>query len=706
MSGRASAKTLVNGRPHANDGKEGQYDVYGHALPDQEDFPNSCHTLVSHTRHDSPSTSPIHRLSDSLLAEIFAQHVANLVIWPPSEEDWWAVVIHVCHLWREVAFRTPGLWTSISASWHPELVRMFIAQSGTLPLRIIDFGYYAHKQQYLIFAQALRLRNLTLDSEERFDQFVQAIHGHSAVPHLQELRLDFYKGSRSFPDLSSISMPGLTSLDILRASAASIQSLIRPTVTSLSLHVMPSQEETSLSDLMNLLAGLPALHSLSLSESYRPDKRHRAEARSASLPHLEQLEMIGTRLGFTELLEHLTLQATTCFKFCSSERSRDGDKALASTIRTSILVPACNASTALSAPKSALINLHFSDGKEGSRKMSLVIKMWSSARSLEDLVSSTQWQLQGTKSDAKLALKIPLMESRLHGFIKELTSDVDLSCVSSMYISCINQTLATADWKALLQAFPGIQNLALGNDAIHSLTEGTRRVIYVPESSAPLPTGPLYPSLEVLRLVRVRWVNCLKHDAYASTRAALVTALKSLAREDGLALNRLEIAEPENFTQSDCAALVREGIARTVDVRDWGDESYRECAASARHRGESREDMKDRIWRIEHVLDASDDSDESWGYTRGEAESDDEDWDEDENDDDYDGTDPRIVWLPHDDTWREEDEDESEDDDDDSEGVIIYREPFIPNITVRRLSPSRMEEEDDDGSETEDEEGW
>ena len=624
MPSRTHARTPVNYQP-PSEGSRGQYDAFERAAYVLEHSLDPSHRAAGHAFRRSlarlpPATSPIRRLPDDLLAEIFAQHIAELLLWKPHEGSWWIVVSHVCRLWRDVALRRPRLWTWISASWPVELIRMVIARSGTLPLHVINFDDKAQKQQEHIFAQALRLQNLTLDSKRRFDQFVQAMHGHSTVPCLEELELNFYRGQQSFPGLSDIVMPALTSMNVFRASAASIRSLIRPTVTSLSLLIMPYQEEASLSDLMELLAGLPALRSLILSESYRLDKRHLAEARTVDLPHLERLEMSGTRTGFAELLEHLILPSTTRFMFWSYERSRDGDRSLGSAIRTYILVPACDASTPASAPRSALIKLHFSDGKEGSRKMSLTVRMWSSARSLDDLASSKPWQLKGATSDTKLALKMPLMESRLHDFIKELTSDVDLSGVSSMYISCVNQTLATADWKALLQAFPGIRNLALSNDAIHSFTEGTP-VIDVPTSNAPSPSGPLYPSLEVLRIARVRWAKCFKHGIDTPTRAALISALQSLRREDGLALKRLEIADPENFTDRDRAVLVSEGVAQAVRMLDRGRISYTECGEDVKHSIESREDVKHRMWRIQHVSDPSDDSDESWGYAEDEDEN-------------------------------------------------------------------------------------
>ena len=205
-----------------------------------------------------------------------------------------------------------------------------------------------------------------------------------------------------------------------------------------------------------------------------------------------------------------------------------------------------------------------------------------------------------TKSDLKLDLTLATDDSMLRGIIDELMVKVDLHEVTSMFIACFNQCLAVSDWQVLLRTVPKLQALALGSYAFGSLADAIGLTPRSDGSHDMLPSAQgLYPSLKVLRLVGPPIADCHIHreDCAQPRWHTFLDALKMLTKDNGLALQRLEIAMPVNFTSSNHQEIVAAGIAEVVHVLDWGTSSYETCTAHSQHPEESEHGLEARIRR-------------------------------------------------------------------------------------------------------------
>ena len=324
---------------------------------------------------------------------------------------------------------------------------------------------------------------------------------------------------------------------------------------------------------------------------------------SVRLPHLTEFGFKESRTGFVHMLEHLSLPATTIFRFDGGRMSRGGDKRLATAIRNNVLTPTYG--IVGSAHKSPVIRSIFVCFWFGSRKprlgpwtLTLEIRMWTATQSLEALTSpSTE---RDTESDLKLDLSLSTDDSKLPGIIDELMVKGDLHEVTSMVIACYNQCLAVSDWQVLLRTVPNLQALALVSYAYGSLADAVGPTPRSDGSHDMLPSAQgLYPSLKVLRLVGPPIANCHIHreDGGQYRWPTFLDALKTLTKVNGLALHRLEIAMPINFTSSNHQEIVAAGIAEVVDVLDWGRSSYEKCTVYSRHPEESEHDLEARIQR-------------------------------------------------------------------------------------------------------------
>lgn len=79
------------------------------------------------------------RLPPEVLSTVF--EIYNTDVWTAYylESSSWIRILHVCRMWREVAFSTPQLWTRIESA-SLDLVECSITHSGSLPLDVKGFG--------------------------------------------------------------------------------------------------------------------------------------------------------------------------------------------------------------------------------------------------------------------------------------------------------------------------------------------------------------------------------------------------------------------------------------------------------------------------------------------------------------------------------------------------------------------------------------
>ncbi|KIP03443.1 hypothetical protein PHLGIDRAFT_121561 [Phlebiopsis gigantea 11061_1 CR5-6] len=90
--------------------------------------------LIRLRTHRNSIASPISRIPDDILAEIFTLSVVNL--WDSHKYRIW--VAHICSHWRRVALSLPGIWNVIRVNQHLDCTATFIERSNNLPLSIHD----------------------------------------------------------------------------------------------------------------------------------------------------------------------------------------------------------------------------------------------------------------------------------------------------------------------------------------------------------------------------------------------------------------------------------------------------------------------------------------------------------------------------------------------------------------------------------------
>ena len=580
-----------------------------------------CRQVGSHVGSVSPPTDPnlIWCLPDNVLVELFAQYLGSVDnSYPDGQHVWRLVIIHVCRLWRQIALGTPMLWTTVASAWPTEFVRMCIAHSGTLPLDIISFNAdFQLDCCRLILSHFPRLRNLWVDIYEPgafLDLLVDCFRQQTIAPCLESITWYFLDDHRPLMPLTEVMMPRLASLSVtIGASFRFVQLLIRPTISDLAICVEQSDGEATFQTLMQMLAALPLLRMLDLSGVYTPASRIAPTARSVQLPHLVEFRFGESRVGFIHILEHVSFPPTTQFHFNSPKRSHRGDKLLANFIRNRVLTPTHGIAGSAKFPvvKSLSLSLYFGLKNAEMRRVSLSLSMWTATRSLEELISS---KTDYAASDLKLDLDLATGDSLLRGIIDELMVKVDLHDVTSMFVACYNQSLAVSDWQVLLRTVPNLQALALGSLACDSFANAACLTPQCDGSHSMLPSAEdLYPSLKILRLVRTPFAGCYIHQDDRGQRrwCTLLDALKTLKIES-LALQRLEIVSPVNFTASHHEEIITATIAEAVDVLDWGRASSEECEEDSRHPQESQYQWQDRIRRLRRIEDMSRDSDETF----------------------------------------------------------------------------------------------
>ena len=372
-----------------------------------------------------------------------------------------------------------------------------------------------------------------------------------------------------------------------------------------------------------MLAGLPLLQDLTLFRVYIPQQRVAETTCTVRLPHLVSLSMGEARLAFIHVLEHLVFPPTTELSFTSDMASHRGDRAVARAIRNRILTTTSTNGVAgsISPPKairSIRLSLHFDNGfwEIGTRRVNISLFMSSAAGLLGSLAD--EW------IDTMLDFKIPTTEDRLRDVIDELMIKMDLSEVTSMYITSPDKAILPSDLMTMLRTVPNLRALAVGSLAISSLADVALLVSERNGGASPYGVAAgILLSLEVLRLVETPFADCCIHreEHEGPLLRSLLDALKTLKQDAGLMLPRLEIDRPVNFTLRDHEAIVAADVARVVDVLDFGRSSCQECRDDNKHPEESEGGFSVRMQRICDE-DAVYDSDD----THDTLDSDDDEW--------------------------------------------------------------------------------
>ncbi|KAK7691085.1 hypothetical protein QCA50_006188 [Cerrena zonata] len=305
------------------------------------------------------SLIPVAKLLPEILSEIFIHVAVDPFSYsrsttstpvsnntPPVGPYGWIVITHVCHRWREVALKSPRLWSFIYLG-PKEQVQEFLARSGQAPLRIRPWALPSHNDviqslnawgasQSLrtlkaslfafslrqVLAEAHRIESLHLMLagpvlERVFGEFDE--DGFRAQ-HLRTLMFDS-QGEQTFPKiLSKCHLPALTRvtmkgyvvpwhLPFLRVE--SITSLVLHQTQFLSMDLVPG----TMRNLLDVLSHLHRLEELDLVHGYISEGDSLDGLPVVHLPRLQELKICSAAMNIDVFLSHCTFPSTTITRF-------------------------------------------------------------------------------------------------------------------------------------------------------------------------------------------------------------------------------------------------------------------------------------------------------------------------------------------------------------------------------------------------------
>ncbi|KAK7691070.1 hypothetical protein QCA50_006173 [Cerrena zonata] len=301
------------------------------------------------------SLIPIAKLLPEILSEIFIHIATNPFSYsnPPTSSRSnasnkvhtigpydWIVITHVCHHWREVALKSPRLWSFIYLG-PSEPVQEFLARSGQAPLHIrpwttitttsstpaprdhgspqtLKASVLAYSLR-LILAEVHRIESMSLKLrapvlERVFGQFDE--DGLSA-PRLRSLTF-CSSGEQAFPKiLSKCHFPMLIHVSMSKYVVPWHLSFLRTeSITSLELHQAQFTSvdfiQSTIRTILDTLSHLPRLEELELSHGPTLDGSSSPHGMPAvHFPCLQQLTIRSTAANIDTFLSHCTFPSTT-----------------------------------------------------------------------------------------------------------------------------------------------------------------------------------------------------------------------------------------------------------------------------------------------------------------------------------------------------------------------------------------------------------
>ena len=278
--------------------------------------------------------SPICRIPLELLSQIFvalARAYAEDYYLHYDHTSWpqkhWIVITAVCRHWRDVAFRTPRMWSYALLRQRDSLdvLSTFMKLSGHTSLMVVqpmlDWRNVLHPQILqsskidLLMSQFHRIQDLTFVLCSLWLKTSEQLPGSFDAPMLHTLNVgvsETVPNTRTtFPTVANAYWPKLSSLQCILGSFALVQALTRPTLTVLSVNNLTAPQPAIA--WVDFLKGLPCLEELTiaagLSELGIPINIIPQPTQTVILPNLKYLSLgdAGVGTASADFLNHLII---------------------------------------------------------------------------------------------------------------------------------------------------------------------------------------------------------------------------------------------------------------------------------------------------------------------------------------------------------------------------------------------------------------
>lgn len=257
-------------------------------------------------RNHRNALSPINnRLPPELLSEIFLScfHATldSFVVWPYR----WISATHVCQHWRDIALRTPRLWSHIILTRSDNILgrssrmREWIKRSGRLPLKIEQLEVFMEVQKisYTVGSEVL---SLIMQEAHRAQQLSVTLGGPTIHSSLDGNR------TLSSPILDTVTViqtsevapaslklvrdsvwPSLASLKCIDVSTGLLQAFMRNTLTT--LNVKCCKPPLAVAEWLPILGEMVSLVRLTLIHAVRSSEEPLGTRTVVRLPALQYL---------------------------------------------------------------------------------------------------------------------------------------------------------------------------------------------------------------------------------------------------------------------------------------------------------------------------------------------------------------------------------------------------------------------------------
>lgn len=272
------------------------------------------------------AATPATRLPEELLVEIFKWHIkissepkSRISRRHFSQTYGWILSTHVCHHWREIALKTPALWTRIEVT-KLDCIQTFLERSRSQPLDVHGLIPTSPQDGFRLwepmFQQAARIEQLAIEYREepsrrfrnKLENFLRSTPKEFRV--LKKLKVDVYDGD--ITQLSSLleTLGGYSALESINCVGVPLP-VVAPVCPSGLKHLSlidfgPSvgRNETW-TTLFTTLKSVPQLETLTLQDCFPrsppgdffPDAPPTIVTPPVALPHLRTLHVLCNRPG-------------------------------------------------------------------------------------------------------------------------------------------------------------------------------------------------------------------------------------------------------------------------------------------------------------------------------------------------------------------------------------------------------------------------
>lgn len=514
--------------------------AYQDAISDHE------HTI--RRRREINKIAPVFRLIPEILGEIltYISHAETYGLY----ECEWLTATHICHEWREIALRSPRVWSNLFLMSNTDCLKELIARSKNAPLHITTGHYASRVNLDLALDQLHRIHTLQLFLDVKRPEM--SVSPPFNAPELRHLELvDLYPASPqtiTLPFEYDCDLPKLKRLDT-RSYALCLSwtsTIFKSTITHLFLqHTLPST--STLDETLEALAGMPNLKSLQLRDVL-PSLFH-GSARNVHLPHLELLDLIETCKSCSPLLQHVTYPPTAKLRIeLSSPLSRSDVTELSSQIATKLSDPH---SSGASVRSLLITNADFD-----------IVAAWREHLTATEIIPDRP-------ENADVELELDLQNSRHYeAILKQILSPLPLSNVHT--IGLVSGATFSSCWKTFSRSMPSVQELGVSSTNSEESQMVLRLlVVRSPKPDSPAPP-PLFPRLNVLLLSGMWFCE----DAYDEDPAVLRLLRKMLrSRQLSKRTSRIEELVLKNTINLDETDV--EDIHKLVGKVTWDPDDVR-----------------------------------------------------------------------------------------------------------------------------------